>query len=66
MTTTTTTFKVIAAIVFPLLFWGASKTQPPVRTQKPYASMRMDDECLQKLRDTAFLKSGEVLTKIRK
>ena len=66
MTTTTTTFKVMTALITTtLFFWGSAGTPQQREVPQKTHTIRMDEECLQKLRDTAFYKSGEVMAKIK-
>lgn len=65
---TTTTVKVLAAVFTAGLLFFAVKGPEPTSSSKAQSyntkNIRLDDECLSKLRDTAFVKSGEVLAKI--
>lgn len=65
---TTTTVKVLAGLFATgLLFFAIKGPEQPQKAQA-YSSknIRLDKECLSKLRDTAYQKSGQIIEKMKK
>lgn len=67
MTTATTTAKIMAGLFTAgLILFGVKGPEQPCKSHS-YSSVkttRLDNECLSKLRDTAYMKSGEVMAKL--